>query len=406
MIDQSKKNFIWNFIGITFNTLNSFLFSIIANRINGMEIAGMFAYGYAIACLLWIVSIFFNRVFQISNENIKDKTFIKYRYLTCFIMFLLSVVIAVISSNNITKITIIILLCLFRNVEALSDIYFGIYQKNNKLDYTGKSMFIKAILGIVALTVIDYFTKDIIISIIGLLIVNMIGTFVDIHRCKKYINKDEINNKNNDLGNIFKLALPIFLFSFLSIGLINMQKYFIGFIETEEIQDVFNIIIMPATIMSLFGQYLSIPFMKMLNDSYSKKEFEKFNKVNMKIMAILLCIGALATIAVYFIGINILELIYGIPLKEYSIGICAIVIISVFYALTAILSTSLTIMKKNAQQLIMYAIATIIAAISSFILIKGYSINGAVISYCVALAIQFLMYFVYYKYSLKKKKGN
>ena len=54
-----------------------------------------------------------------------------------------------------------------------------------------------------------------------------------------------------------------------------MQKYFIGFIETEEIQDVFNIIIMPATIMSLFGQYLSIPFMKMLNDSYSKKEFEK-----------------------------------------------------------------------------------------------------------------------------------
>ncbi|MBP3255723.1 MAG: oligosaccharide flippase family protein [Clostridia bacterium] len=406
MIDQSKKNFIWNFIGITFNTLNSFLFSIIANRINGMEIAGMFAYGYAIACLLWIVSIFFNRVFQVSNLEIKDKTFIKSRYITCFIMFILSIAIAFVSSNNITKIIIIILLCLFRNIEAVSDIYYGIFQKNDKLDYVGKSMFIKAILGIIILTIVDYLTKDIIASIVGLLIVNVIGTFVDIYMCQKYIRENKDKSKSEDIIKIFKLALPIFLFSFLSIGLVNMQKYFIGFLETEEIQDIFNIIIMPATIMSLCGQYLAIPFMKTLNDSFIKKEYDKFDKVNIKIMLILFAVGVIATICIYFIGISVLEIIYKVPLKEYSIGICAIVIISIFYALTAILSTSLTIMKKNSQQLIIYAIVTTIAAISSFILIKKFSINGAVISYCSSLAVQFIMYLGYYKYSLKKIKGN
>ena len=389
-----------------FYTLNSFLFSIIANRINGMEIAGMFAYGYAIACLLWIVSIYFNRIFQVSNDETKNKTFIKYRYITCFVMFLLSIVIALVSTNNITKMIIIILLCLFRNIEAVSDVYYGIFQKNDKLDYVGKSMFVKAILGIVALTIIDYLTKDIILSIVGLLIVNVIGTFIDMYMCKKYISDEKDKNKSEDIIKIFKLALPIFLFSFLSIGLVNMQKYFIGFLETEEIQDIFNIIIMPATVMSLCGQYLAIPFMKILSDSYTKKEYDKFDKVNIKIMLILLGIGILATIAIYFIGISILEIIYDVPLKEYSLGICAIVIISIFYALTTILSTSLTIMKKNSQQLAIYAIVTAIAAISSFILIKQFGINGAVISYCSSLAIQFVMYLVYYKFSLKKIKGN
>lgn len=406
MNNQGRKNFIWNFIGITFNTFNSFIFSIIVNRINGIEIAGMFAYGYAIACLLWIVSIYFNRVYQVSS-NIKDNVFIKHRYITCAAMFLLSIIVAILSTNNVLKLSIIILLCLFRNLEAVSDIYYGIYQKSDRLDYVGKSMFIKAIIGVLTLTIIDYITKNIVLGIIGLLIVNTIGTIVDKINCNRYLYTDkEENNEKENIKFIFKDALPIFLFSFLSILLLNMQKYVIGFCSTEEVQDIFNIIIMPATFMSLCGQYLSIPFMKLLNESYNDKKYDEFNKINVKIMIILLIIGIIVTAAMYILGIRVLEIIYNIPLKDYTSGICAIVVVSVFYALTAILSTSLTIMKKNNQQLIIYIITTLLSALLSFIFINKFGINGAVIAYCSSLIIQCTMYYACYKYNLVYKKEN
>ena len=46
-----KKNAIWNTIGITINSFNSLFFLIIINRINGVDIAGIFSFAFSVACL-------------------------------------------------------------------------------------------------------------------------------------------------------------------------------------------------------------------------------------------------------------------------------------------------------------------------------------------------------------------
>ena len=45
-----KLNAIWNTLGITVNSFNSLFFLIIINRVNGVEIAGIFSFAFSIAC--------------------------------------------------------------------------------------------------------------------------------------------------------------------------------------------------------------------------------------------------------------------------------------------------------------------------------------------------------------------
>ena len=47
-----KLNAIWNTLGITVNSFNSLFFLIIINRVNGVEIAGIFSFAFSIAYYL------------------------------------------------------------------------------------------------------------------------------------------------------------------------------------------------------------------------------------------------------------------------------------------------------------------------------------------------------------------
>lgn len=398
---QDRKNFIWNIVGITFNSFNSFFFLIIVNRINGVDIAGMFTYGFAIACLLWGISMYYNRVYQVSNNEIKDNNFIKFRIIFCIIMFLLSIVIAIVSTSNIQKILIIILLCLFRNIEALADSFHGIIHKHNCLDYVGKSLFFKASIGIGVFLITDILTKNIILSIVSLVIINLLGTIVDYIKCKQFLTDKKSKLKEQFLI-IFKQAFPIFAFSFLSIFLLNCQKYIIGFTCKEEIQTIFGIIIMPATIMSLCGQYLINPFLNSLTDKYKNDKMDEFKNIVLKLLLILFIGGILIAIIAYFVAIPIMNLLYGMILDSYKIMVSIIIAAATFYSLTTILSACLTIMKKNNSQLLIYVSVSLFSIIISYFFIDNMNITGAVISYCIMMLVHFVLYLVYYKCTLRK----
>ena len=63
--------------------------------------------------------------------------------------------------------------------------------------------------------------------------------------------------RQGEKGQCIKLqlaTLPIFVMEFLSLYIGNAPKYAIDSVLTEEIQAIFGIIIMPATVMSFISQ--------------------------------------------------------------------------------------------------------------------------------------------------------
>ena len=129
---KDKKNVIWNILGVSANAFNSFFFAIIVTRINGIDDAGIFTYCFATACLMYCIGNYCGRTFQVTDINNKnsDTDYIFNRIITCIIMMIVTIGFALIKGYDIYKSAILIILCLFKALEAFAESLYAILQRN------------------------------------------------------------------------------------------------------------------------------------------------------------------------------------------------------------------------------------------------------------------------------------
>ena len=356
MKNNDTKNFIWNCIGLSFNCFNSLFFLIVVKLINGLDIAGIFTYAFSLCCLFYVVSTYYNRAYQVSDFNNK---FSFNDYYTCRIIMsvislILILILSILSKFSLYKIIVILLIMIFRIIESISDCFYGYIQKNGELYKVGISQTLKAIIGLIIFIILDFVTKDIVFSIISLIIINSVLLIFYDYRNYKNLNGETIKFSTTNFNKIFKICFDVFTFSFLSIYLANCQKYIFTYFVSNEIQTIFGIIIMPATILSLAGSYLIMPFIVKLTNYFKNNMIKEYKKLSLTICAILIIIGLCAIIGCYFLGIPILNIIYNIELSEYKASLMIIIIASILFALSMVISNLLTIINENKVQLYIY----------------------------------------------------
>lgn len=402
--NNDKKNFIWNFVGLTFNSFSSFFFLIIVNQCNGKEEAGIFTFSYSLICLLYFIAAYYNRTYQIADTTKKfnNREYIYHRIISCLLMILITVLFLLIADYSYFKSIIILLLCFYRLIEAFCDSLFGILQRENELYKCGISLFIKGFLGVVIFFIIDYFTKNLIIATFSLTLVNLsVLLLYDFNNIKKYI-ESEGNIKKSLL--IFKQAFPIFVFSILNVYLVNSAKYTLDIYENNLIQNIFGIILMPGTILSLCCQYLLNPHILKLTNFYKDGEFKSFNNILIKVSCIIIGVCIIGEIVCYTFGIPVLNFIYDVEINEYTNLLAMIILGSALLAIVSILSNALTIIHKNKVQMYIYLITSVISLVISFILIQNYSITGAALTYLITMFIQLIIYIIVYIIDLRKEE--
>ena len=388
-MENRKKDFIWNFIGSSINSFNSLFFMIAINHINLKSEAGVFTFAYSLICLFFILSTFYNRVYQISNyEKYTPKDFIDFRILTSILTIIIVTIFSFINNYNFFKIGVILLICLFRMIESISDAVYGILQKNNQLYKSGISLTIKGIVGIIAFVITDLLTKSILISLVSLIIINALLFFTfDIKNAKEYI-------------------YGIFIYSFLAMYVANSSKYILDYFDTAEAQNIFGIIFMPSTIIGLCSSYIVVPIITSLNNLFKNKNIDKFNKMVRNMMLSLIFIGVLACLCGLTIGIPVLNIMYGINLNAYRIHLVIVLIGATFYTLANVYSQVLVLLNVHKEQTIIYLIMTIVSTIICYVLISAFKLTGAIYAYLIFMAILLIMYLFLYYRTLNKYKRN
>ena len=157
-----KKDFIWNTLGSLIHAFNSLFFLIIVTRINGLENSGIFSYAFTISNIFLTVATFGGRNYQITDakNEFSGNLYKSFRYLTTIISVILFVLLFLLFKYSTYKYLIIILLIFVRSFESISDVYFGIFQKNNKLYLVGISLFFKNLLALIIFVLTDYLFKN------------------------------------------------------------------------------------------------------------------------------------------------------------------------------------------------------------------------------------------------------
>ena len=396
--NKFKKNFLWNVIGMTCNCFNSLFFMILITRINSMDDAGIFTLSFSIACLVYYIGTYAGRVYQVTNVNdsITDSDFIIHRAITCVMMVFISLMYCFISGYSLYKFTVVILLCIYKSLEAFSDVLYGVVQKNNNLYQVGISLTIKSVFALILFVVVDIVTRNIIYSILFAILAWILVIVLYDFKNVNYVSKFKLHFNISSLRDIFKNGFFVFIINFLSSYIVNAPKYALDGRASNELQAIFGIILMPATLISLGVQYFIQPFLEQLMSSFKNNDKKAFNKVVIKLLFITSGLGVICLIGAYILGIPVLSLVYGLELSAYLFELEIIIFGSIFFALSLILSSALITVRYNFIQFIVFVITSVFGFFISIILITRFSIDGAAYAYSCIMLLEFFLYGLIY----------
>lgn len=399
----SKKNVLWNMIGTTFNAFNSLFFMMIVTRINGLKSSGVFTLAFSLACLLCLIGGYEGRVYQVTDvkNEYSDVEYIVHRIITCVIMMVIVIFYCFIMKYDAYKFIVTVSLCLMKCFEVFSDVFYGVLQKDDKLYIVGISLFLKSVFSVVAFIAFDLITKNLLISCLVLDLVWLILFLVyDLPKSKCIIKKDSYSFSN--VLRLFKTGFFSFAILFLSVYLVNAQKYALDGVVEESLQAIFGMILMPATIISLAGQYLLQPILNTMANLYSNGEKKEFNKIVFKALLLIVTFGVVCVIGAYILGIPVLNILYSVHIDDYKLHLLIIIFGAILYSMSTLLSAALTTVRYTFVQFIVFSISSVIAFVISQILIGQFSIYGAATAYLITMACQFILYVIIYIVIMKK----
>ena len=399
-----KRQFIWNTLGSGLYSFNSLFFMVIVTRINGVSTAGVFNFCYATSCIFYAIALYSGRTYQVTEtqKTLNDNAFILNRFITTLTMLVIAVAFCLINRYSSSKLMLFLLLCFVKAVEAFCDIFHGIFQKNNRLDIAGKSMFFRCLLSIVVFLIIDKITKNVFLASLSLLVACLIFLFcVDMPISKKY--KDSVTDlSTNSALKLIKLGFYTFGFTLIANYLVNAPRYPLNSYLGVEFQTIFGIITMPASIILLANQFVLQPMVVRMKDSYLKNDRKGFLSKVYILCSSVSATGVLSVVFAYFLGAPALRLVYGLDVSKYITNLIIIICGVSLYSLSGVMSNALMVLRKTRVQFLIYLITSVFVYFVADGLTLRYGFSGAIFSYFSGMFYLFVLYAVYFIYTIKK----
>lgn len=391
-----SPNVLWNIIGISLNSFYSLILIIVITRINGLEVSGQFSFAYYMTSTFLQIGAYGGRIYQVSDISGKynDSDYVSSRLLTGFIMTMVTMIFCLLNGYDFFKISLFIALILYRYIDAISEAYYAILQKNGKLSLVGKSMSVKALLGMTAFIIIDVLTKNIVFASLGFAFSYFLIFFLfDKINASMFANIAISMNKK-----ILALLIDsyqVFLFSFLNIFMLNITRYFVDLNLSNASQGYYGILIMPASLIALFSQFLVQPMVKGLVNLFEAKKYEAFRKHCILLLTAIVAFGIFASVISYFVLGPILSLIYHIDFSSYNLELALIVLAGIFSGATTVISTLLVIMRRLNSQLYGFIISVVLCCLISFFMVHS-SVNEAIFAYLLSMLIEFFIFLTFF----------
>ena len=146
---------------------------------------------------------------------------------------------------------------------------------------------------------------------------------------------------------------------------------------------------------------------KTFGEYWNNGKIKEFTKVLIALILLIIVVTILIEIVCIFLGIPILNLIYGVDLNSYKIDLLILVLSGCFYSISVLMLYVSTTIRKQKYTTAIYIIVSIIALIISSVLVSNIGMRGASISnVIITIVLATLLTLVNVKEIYEKNKKN
>jgi len=405
-----KRDYLWNTLGVFAQNAISPLLLVIVTRLNGVSDSGIFSFAFSLSLIFWALGIWGGRTYQVSDveREFTPRSYIAVRLILALFILLGSFAFCIINNYDVFKSMVILALVLFKVLESIADVLYGILQVNGRLFIAGRSLLYKASIGLATFLIIDTYSKNIFLSTLGVVVINfLILLMYDIPHAKKFdkifIPISQTSRYISDATVIMKRCAAIAVVIFLSMFSLNIPRYFIDQYHGEQI-GYFGILVMPITAIGLLITFILQPNIVQLSKQLSEKLYHEFNMTLNKILMVTVGIGVVVLVVAYLIGIRALDLIFNIDFSPYQPALMIITVGALVNACVTIYINILTIMRHFKAQFYILLVTNIVLTILCVGIIKQYGLIGGAFLYFIVNSVQLGLLILSYKNLMRQKR--
>ncbi len=407
---MKRKNYFWNTLGVLLQSAISPLLLVVVTRTNGIEAAGLFSFAFSVSLLLWALAMWGGRTYQVSDieGEFQTRSYIMARILLAGLAIVSTAIFCVINQYDVYKTSLIFALVVFKLLESFADVLYGVLQVNDRLYVSGKSLVAKAVLGLVAFVVVDLSTHNLLVSVLGIVVVNMaIILTYDVIQTSKFeriiFPRQKVMEYVTEALAALKRCASVFVVMFLTMFSLNVPRYFID--QHSEIEaGYFGIIAMPITLIVLVFTFILQPNVVNLSKLYNEHKIVAFKKAVTNVLSLSVAIGIFVLLGTILVGAWALGVVFGVDFTAYNRPLVVIVLGGIASALVTVYLNVFVIMRKVAFSLIVLTVTNIILIPVAYIAVQNHGLFGGVVAFTVTNFIQLALIAIYF--NLPKKNGS
>ncbi|KAI4448508.1 hypothetical protein C823_003028 [Eubacterium plexicaudatum ASF492] len=285
------------------------------------------------------------------------------------------------------KAAIVFAFCFIYAVEAMEDVFWGLYQQKQALD-TGAKLFVLrwlTILGI-CISVLVFFHDLCLASVFGAAVSMAVFCISNRLAFGKFQEK-VLRIRTGAVREVLCRCFSLFIASFMTIYVTNASKYAIDRYLTEEVQACYGFIAMPVFVIGLLNGFLYQPSLVRMALEWKECRIDCFRRRAGRQCAVLLGLTVMCLLGAYLCGIPVLSAIYGTDLSGYKKELLVLLCGGGMFAYAGYFSILLTIMRKQEMVMYGYVAVSALSMIFSNSLVRIYGVSGAAALYALLMGV-------------------
>ena len=383
-----RKNFSWLVVGYASIAAAQWLFVVIVVKFLGVQALGHYALALAIVSPIFMFTNLSLR--SIQATDVDDKflflEFLSFRLLTSLLAIVLVGGLLFLVNYNTTVVQILILLTMLKLAEGLSDVCYGVYQRQEQMSFIGKSLLIRSCLLVVGTVAIGWYSNSLVWMVAGTVFLYFaIAFFYDLPRIVGGL-RQQWRGVKVLLDVFFKLlviTLPLGITVCVNVLYQSIPRILvedlIGPAELGVFSGISYFAVIGATVVNALGQGATPKLARL-----AKEDVRGFMELITRLSSLVVCIGIAGVVFAWMFSDSFLSLVYSEEFLQRRQLFVLLMFVALVTYLSGVLGCGLTALQEFRWQAYISAICLIVLCISSYPLISVFGVIGAAAALCLA----------------------
>jgi O-antigen/teichoic acid export membrane protein len=403
-----RSNFAWILTGNIVYAICQCGAIVALAKLGSSSMIGQFSLGLAIAAPVLMFTNLNLRAVQATDAQ-RSHSFGDYLELRIAMTLAgLGVIALIVAAGRYERQTalVILVVALAKGIETVSDIHYGLFQLNDRLDQSGRSMIIRGILSVIALSAGLYLTHNVLWGCAGMALVWLLALlFFDARQGRRFVvEAGESDCRQGPasllspwakrLGRswgLIRTALPLGIATTMAAINLNMPRYFIHARLGDRQLGIYSAMAYATVPMILVSDSLGHSVVPRLARFYAGARLTEYRALLLKMLAVGASLGLAGLSVARLFGARLLSMFFGSEYAAHSGTFVVLILAASIYCVACMFTSAVTSARRFMIQAPIYVLIAASNAAACAIWVPASGLAGGAAAMVVAATVHLVL---------------